>query len=50
MSNITIDLDITAGLITAGSELENQKMIGAGPKPAVKVHITVGLWLAPVVA
>ena len=35
---------------TNGSVLENQKMIGAGPKPAVKVHITTCLWLAPVVA
>ena len=25
-------------------------MIGAGLKPAVKYHITVGLWLAPVVS
>ena len=40
----TSDLDITAGY-----ELENEKMIGAGLKPAVKDHITVGLWLEPVV-
>ena len=31
---------------TAGYELENKKMIGAGLKPVVKDHITTGLWLA----
>jgi len=30
---------------TAGYELENKKIIGAGLKPAVKHHITTGLWL-----
>ena len=34
---------------TAGYELENEKMIGAGLKPAVKDHITVDFWLEPVV-
>ena len=34
---------------TAGYELENEKMIGAGLKPTVKHHITVGLWLEPTV-
>ena len=34
---------------TAGYEFENEKMIGAGLKPAVKDHITAGLWLEPVV-
>jgi len=33
-----------------GSELENEKMIGAGLKLAVKDHITVDLWLAPAVS
>ena len=32
-----------------GYELENEKMIGAGLKPAVKEHITAGLWLEPTV-
>ena len=58
----TPDLYITAGLITvgfvrtgsdilspAGYELENEKMIGAGLKPAVKDHITTGFWLEPAV-
>ena len=30
-------------------ELENEKMIGVGLKPAVKDHITAGFWLEPVV-
>jgi len=30
---------------TIGYELENEKMIGAGLKPAVKYHITAVLWL-----
>jgi hypothetical protein len=30
-----------------GCEFQNQKMIAARLKLAVKVHITVGLWLAP---
>ena len=33
-----------------GSELENEKMIGAGLKPEMKDHITPGLWLAPEVS
>ena len=54
----TIDLDITAGLITVGFmttgsdvpslpvlSLKMRKMIGAGLKPAVKDHITTNLWL-----
>ena len=45
----TPDLHITASLITAGYELENDKMIGAGLKPAVKDPITIGLWLEPAV-
>jgi hypothetical protein len=44
------DSVITAGLITASSELENEKMIGAGLKPTVKDHITADLWLAPAVS
>ena len=35
--------------LTVGYELENKKMIGAGLKPTVKDHITVGLWLEPAV-
>jgi hypothetical protein len=35
---------------TAGFELENQKMIGAGPKPSVKIHVIAGLWLEPAMA
>ena len=34
---------------TAGYELENEKMIGARLKPAVKHHITASLWLEPAV-
>ena len=34
---------------TAGYELENEKMIGAGLKLTVKDHITAGLWLEPAV-
>ena len=58
----TSDLHITAGLITVGfvrtgsdipslpvMSLKMKKMIGAGLKPAMKDHITVGLWLEPVV-
>jgi len=54
----TPDLHITAGLITAGFvttgstagyELKNEKMIGFGLEPAVKDHITAGLWLEPAV-
>ena len=58
----TPDLDITAGLITAGfvrtdsdvpslpvMTMKMKKMIGAGLKPAVKDHITAGLWLEPAV-
>ena len=41
----TPDLYITVGFITVGYELENEKMIGAGLKLAVKDHITAGLWL-----
>ena len=33
----------------ADYELENEKMTGAGLKPAAKDHITIGLWLAPAV-
>jgi len=59
----TTDLDITAGLITVefvrtGSDvpslsvlsLKMKKMIRARLKPAVKDHITVGLWLSPAVS
>ena len=35
---------------TVGSELENEKIIGAGLKPTVKNHVTAGLWLAPAVS
>ena len=35
--------------LTIGYELENKKMIGDGLKPAVKHHITTGLWLEPIV-
>jgi hypothetical protein len=35
---------------TAGSELENHKMIRVGPKLAVKVHIATCLWLEPAVS
>ena len=58
----TLDLHITAGLITAGfmrtdsdvtslpiMSLKIKKMIGARLKPAVKDHITIGLWLTPAV-
>ena len=58
----TLDLHIIAGIITAGfvrtgsdvpslpvMSLKIKKMIGAGLKPAVKDHITAGLWLEPVV-
>jgi len=59
----TTDLDITAGLITVGFmrtgsdvpsllvlSLKMKKMIRARLKLAVKDHITVGLWLSPVVS
>ena len=58
----TSDLHIAVGLITAGfvrtgsdvpslpvMSLKMKKMIGAGLKPAVKDHITAGLWLKLVV-
>ena len=58
----TPDLHITVGLIIVGfvrtgsdvpsmsvMSLKMKKMIGAGLKPAVKDHITVGLWLEPAV-
>ena len=58
----TPDLHITAGIITVGfvrtgsdipslpvMSMKMKKMIGAGLKPAVKDHITVGLWLEPAV-
>jgi hypothetical protein len=35
----------TVIIFTAGYEFENDKMIGGQRKPAVKVHITTGLWL-----
>ena len=51
-------MHITAGIIAAGfvrtdsdvlslpvMSLKMKKMIGAGKKPAVKDHITAGLWL-----
>ena len=60
--NTTPDLHITAGLITVGfvrtggdvpslsvMSLKNKKMIGAGLKPTVKDHITIGFWLEPAV-
>jgi len=34
----------------AGYKLENEKMIEARVKPAVKDHITASLWLAPAVS
>ena len=59
----TSDLHITVGIITARfvrtdsdvpslpvMSLKMKKMIGAGLKPAVKDHITVGMWLAPAVS
>ena len=58
----TLHLHITTSIITAvfvrtGSyvpslpvmSLKMKKMIGAGLKPVVKDHITVGLWLEPAV-
>ena len=58
----TPDLHITVGIITAGfvrtdsdvpllpvMSLKIKKIIGAGLKPAVKDHITAGLWLEPIV-
>ena len=58
----TLNLHITVGIITVGfvrtvsdvpslpvMSLKMKKMIGAGLKPAVKDHITVGLWLEPAV-
>ena len=52
--HITTDI-ITAGFVRTGSDvpslpvmsLKMKKMIGAGLKPAVKDHITAGLWLEP---
>ena len=61
-AHTTLDLHITAGIITAGfvrtdndvpslpvMSLKMKKMIGAVLKPAMKDHITAGLWLEPVV-
>jgi hypothetical protein len=48
LSYTTTDLDITAGLITAGfvrtdsDDLENEKMTGTELKPAVMSTITAG--------
>ena len=58
LRSLLSDLDITVGIITAGfvrtdsdvpslpvMSLKIKKMIRAGLKPAVKDHITAGLWL-----
>ena len=57
LGHTTPDLHITAGFVKTGSDvpslpvmsLKMKKIIGARLKPAVKDHITAGLWLEPAV-